>query len=437
MVSRPLFPRARLSRSAIPGLLIVVLCRPLPGQTPALSAAQRAAVVDTVALRLAERYVDADTGRLIGAVLRSRLRSGAYDRLDNPAQFADRVTTDLRSVNRDLHLSLRHSPSGGQSGGGSAPARQTPAERNFGFGRAEVLDGNVGYLEITQFADGPGVDDAAAEALRFLARTNALIIDVRRNGGGSSRTSHLVFSHFLGAEPVPTIDVKSRGRATPSRSYSTASVPGPRRVDVPLYVLTSQGTASAAEEFSFVLKNRKRAKIVGGRTAGAGHMVAGVPVGHGFTLGVSITRVSDPESGLEWEGVGVTPDIVTTPEQALVAAHVAALREIIAQSTEPARSVVLTRLMEGQAARLNPAPVDSRRLALFVGSYGETVISAVGGELRLARRVGALSEALVPMGGDTFALGATRFRFETSPGGVRLVVEQANGARVTFDRSSR
>ncbi|MGE0556232.1 MAG: S41 family peptidase [Gemmatimonadales bacterium] len=394
-------------------------------QPLALDRAIRAELIDQAAGALERTYIEADTGQLIAAAIRKRLASGAYDRLENPAQFADQVTRDLRSVNGDLHLGLRYSP---EPSGPSPLGRGDPSERNFGMGRAEILDGNVGYLEITGFMGAPGYRDAVVDALRFLSRTEALIIDVRRNGGGSGEMSHLVFSHFLGSDPVPTIRVKRR-EGEPVVRESFAEVPGPRRPDVPLYLLTSQGTGSAAEEFSFVLKNLGRARIVGSRTAGAGHMVTGVPLSRGFAISVSITRVMDARSGKEWEGTGVIPDLDVDPADALDAAHEAAL-VALAASASGSKVSVLERLAETVRARrtaVTPGPLDG-----LAGDYEGRVVSLRDGVVYYARRRGALPEALVPLGGRRFGLGATRYQFEPAAGGTRLTIELPDGTSVSF-----
>ena len=410
-----------------------LILAPLPatGQTaPArLDSATRGEVIDSVAAALERTYVEADTGRLIGETLRRRLAVGAYDGLDNPAQFAEAATRDLRSLNGDLHLSLRYSP---DAGGPSLQGPGNPAARNFGMGRAEILDGNVGYVEITGFMGAPGYRDAVVDALRFLSRTDAMIIDVRRNGGGSGEMSHFVFSHFLGAEPVPTIRVKRRA-GEPVVRQSFAEVPGPRRTDVPLYVLTSQGTGSAAEEFSFVLKNHRRATIVGSRTAGAGHMVTRVPVGRGFAVSISITRVMDPVTGREWEGTGVIPDLAVDPAAALGAAHEAALVRL--RATAPAQDQpALDRLIETVRAARGAVAGDAS-LARWSGVYEGRVITASDGRLLYARREGALPEPLVALGGGRFGLGALRFGFEAAGKGARLTIEQPDGTLVTLERS--
>lgn len=401
---------------------------------PRLTSAVRAAVIDSAVANLQRTYVDADTARAIGERLRARLAAGAYDGLDQAPQFAESVTRDLRSVNGDLHLSLRYVPAAAQQGAAGAMGGD-PRSQNFGLARLEILDGNVGYLEITAFMGAPGNEAVVADALRFLARTDAVIIDVRRNGGGSSEMSHLVFSHFLAAEPVETIKVRRRLPNEPTIRHSMATVPGPRRPDVPLYVLTSQATGSAAEEFAFVLKNQKRAMIVGTRTAGAGHMVTFVNIGNGFGMGLSITRVSDPATGAEWERVGVQPDLAVSAEAALAEAHVVALRAVLSSATDAERKRIVARLLVLAEARRRPVPVDPARLARFAGVYEGRVVSVVDGQLRYARRDGGIAEQMVVLGNDRFAIGAAQFRFGFEGSAVRLSIELGDGTTVSFVKS--
>ncbi len=361
-----------------------------------LTPAVRSEVIESVINRLNSTYVDVEAAPLIVKALRVRQEAGAYDTITNPSQFGEAVTHDLRSVNGDLHLGLRYSKEPPAPGRAASPFGD-PRLLNFGMGRAEILDGNVGYLEITGFTGGE-YQDAVVDALRFLSRTDAMIIDVRRNGGGASDMSHFIFSHFLGSKPVPTIDVRTRASSEPNHRMSLADVPGPRRPDVPLFVLISQATGSAAEEFCFVLKNRGRATMVGRRTAGAGHMVGQIPIGNGFTVSVSITRVSDPLTGSEWEQVGVQPDLAVDPERALVAAQAAALKAIAASTTDPGRARTLRLLIETNEARLRATAENAARLARFTGTYEGRTVTLRDGQLWYLRRSGGLSEALTPLG---------------------------------------
>lgn len=443
-----------------------------------MDAKMRAEVLDSLAVQLNRYYVEADTAKLIVDHLRSRAKAKAYDADTQPGAFAEHVTEDLRAVNGDLHLSLRFDPDrtgvlagansvqrrvaaapGGAApqagasavpgggpvmvrrtaGGGDGPAPSMPGarERNYGLTRLEILPGNIGYLEVSGFLQGPGMEEALVAALQFLARTDAVIIDVRRNGGGSGQMSHLLFSHFLGAEPVRTINVKSRIDGMSREMTSVAEVPGPRRPDVPLYVLTSRNTGSAAEEFSFVLKNQGRAKIVGDRTAGAGHMVNSFDVPHGFMVGVSITRVSDPKTGLEWEAVGVQPDVAVSSDRALAVAHAGALREIAARASGPQRATLERQAAYIEARDANRMP-DASLIARVTGTYdGDRVVKMQNGRLVYSRGPSP-SEDLVLLGDGSFSLrGEARITFGTGDPAGNVTIEQPDGTVRAYPRLKR
>jgi hypothetical protein len=206
---------------------------------------------------------------------------------------------------------------------------------------------------------------------------------------------------------------------------------------VPLWVLTSRGTGSAAEAFSFVLQNLGRATIVGERTGGAGHMVQMLPLVDGFVAGLSITRVSDPRTGREWEGVGVQPDIAVAPEQALAVAHAAALRKLIAAADDPLRKQALAMTLEWVEARANPVTSDVARLAACVGAYeGEREIRLVDGHLEYVRahRMGV---ALVPLGSGRFSAdGESRLEFAAGKPSPTLTIQQADGTRTPYPRAT-
>lgn len=462
-----------------------------------LDAATRAEILDSLYRQVGAHYVEADTARMIGAAVRARAKAGAYDKLTDPYAFGDAVTRDLRKVNGDLHLALRYDPRGATpfaqpvvvrrveggpgapqgapvEGGrrvvvkdgenapppagagerrvvrfgdgpgslgdsaarGMSPYVRDARERNFGLTKMEILPGNIGYLEVSGFLGTDGYESVIGDAMRFLARTDAVIIDVRRNGGGNGAMSHLLFSHFLPATPVPTIRVKTREEPEPIEQQSVADVPGPRRPDVPLYVLTSRGTASAAEEFSFVLENRHRATLVGDRTAGAGHMVAGFPVTHGFVASVSITRVSDPQTGAEWEGVGVQPDRKVAPEQALAVAHALALRELAAKAADPQKRMVLERTAQCIEAKANPVALDAARLGAIAGTYeGDRRVEVVDGRPMIRLRPGSMGEELVPMPDGSFAIQmAGRMRFAAGSPSPSVTIERADGSTSTWAR---
>lgn len=403
---------------------------------PAFGDAERASVINALVAELERTYVEVDTARLIGSLIQKNSKAGAYNALKNPTQLGEAITRDLRAINGDLHLSLRYQLPTVGGGSPTAGGVSDPARLNFGIGKAEILDGNIGYLEINAFAEAPGYREAVVAALQFLARTDAMIIDVRRNGGGGSGMRHFVFSHFLPASADPTILVKSRRSPEPVLRRSLAEVPGPRRTDVPLFLLTSQGSASAAEEFSFVLKNRRRAQLVGSRTAGAGHMVAFAPVTNAFVLGLSITRVSDPVTGKEWEQTGVIPDVAVAPAKALNEAYSLALKTVMqAASGDADRSRTLGRVLKMVDARRNAMTVSKANWPRYVGFYDGREVAIVDGKLMYTRRTGGMAEELIALTENRFVSGASEFEFTSEDGVRRLTVYQPNGTSVVLGRA--
>jgi hypothetical protein len=286
---------------------------------PPLDSAGKHAVVDSLGVLLEHLYPAQDTGRMIADHLREQEHAGAYAVLASRPQFAEALTRDLRSVNGDRHLNVR-------VGDEPRPGTDQPKvmEGASNIGQPMVLDGNVGYLKFGALTGGPTALSRLGEAFRALQTTDAVILDLRGSPGGSAEMANTIISHFV-APGVPVIRVNDRSSSRTFVRETLAQVSGPRRLDVPLYVLVDARSASAAEDVPFVLQNLRRATIVGERTAGAGRNNRMIAVGAGLLASISISRVSDPKTGREWEGIGIRPDIEVTSDQALEVARHAAL----------------------------------------------------------------------------------------------------------------
>ena len=283
---------------------------------PPLDAAAQRAVIDSVARVLERVYPSADTGRAIAERLRGRERSGAYAALTEAGAFAGAVTEDMRALNGDRHLNLR-AGGGGRRRAGPADEEAARAS-NYGM-ESRVLEGGIGYLKLDGLSAAPQAPARLGEMLRELGDIRAMIIDLRGAPGGSAQMANAVISHFT-APNLPSLRVVNRSEGTDEVRRTLATVPGPRRTDIPLYVLVDRASGSAAEDVPFVLQNLGRAKIVGETTAGAGRNNVILPVGSGLSASISISRVSDARTGREWEAVGVKPDIEAPSDQALDAA---------------------------------------------------------------------------------------------------------------------
>lgn len=408
-------------------------------QTTTLTGNVRREVVDTVASQLERIYVDADTGRLIANRLRDRLRAGTYDTVGDPIRLSQLLTTDLRSINHDLHLSVVYNAGGGAAGGGRAggPPAFLGKSQHYALGRVDVLPGNIGYLEINGFSSESGARDAIVGALTYLQTTDAMIIDLRRNRGGDGNLVNFLISHFTGPDTLASVTVKLRAGNRTFTRYTLASVPGPRRADVPLYVLTSRATGSAGEDCAFVLKNLKRATIIGDRTAGAGHNVTGVPSGYGFQTNISFSRVSDPKTGKEWEQVGVQPDVKVDVATALDVAQSMALKAAVSKADASQRGVLETALQSAEA-RLNPHEVAAVVLARYAGEYdGGRRVSVTGRALVYESPIGGLSETLIALSDSVFVTPSqTRIQFDVDASGKGRLGTSAGGATIWWKKHS-
>lgn len=342
-----------MSRVAMLALAVLaVAVRPSLAQGPnqadmTVDAATRRQVVDGVLARLIEAYVFPDTAVAMQRAIRDRVRRGEYDRITSAQALADSLTSHLQAVSKDRHLRVRYSyeaiPAGGDHGeptpDDEARARAFGRQVNFGFERVERLAGNVGYLELRSFGfDADWIGDAAAAAFDFLANTDALIIDIRRNGGGSPHMVAFVSSYLFGPDSVHLNSLYWRPANRTDDFYTRARIPGTRYgPDRPIYVLTSRRTFSGAEEFAYNLQTRKRAVIVGDTTGGGAHPGGMQRVTEHFGVWVPSGRAINPITKTNWERVGVRPDVPVASDQALRTAHLAALRGLRQRATDPER----------------------------------------------------------------------------------------------------
>ena len=278
---------------------------------------------------VAEHYVFPEVGERLRAVLAERAGAGRYA-VDTPDALADLVTEDLRSVNGDLHLRLKHHPEpipdepdeAAQVAMMSAYAARTLG----GVARVDRLAGNVAHLSLAPLLFPLAfAGDALAAAMRLVAGADALLLDLRDNRGGDPRTVAFLCGYLLD-EPAHLVTMHSRDPAETVQSWSAPWVPGPRFGGTkPVYVLTGPDTFSGAEELAYDLQNLSRATIVGERTRGGAHPRHGYRLHAHLELAVPVGRAVSPVTGTNWEGTGVTPDVAVPAPAALDTAHQLAL----------------------------------------------------------------------------------------------------------------
>ena len=308
-----------------------------------IDAATRTKVIDGVLKRLNDSYVFPEVAKKMDQSIRERVDKKEYDQITSAKQFATKLTEDLQAISKDKHLRVRYSHASIPERG---PRREPTAEEreqrvrnlnwmNHGFTKVERLRGNIGYLEFLNFADEELGAETVAAAMNFVSGTDALIIDMRQNGGGNPAMVALVCSYLFGAEPVHLNDLYWREGNRTEEFWTKKEVAGKRYLNKDVYVLTSKRTFSGAEEFTYNLKNLKRATIIGETTGGGAHPGGGFRIHEHFGMFVPTGRAISPITKTNWEGTGVTPDVAVPAEQALVVARLMALKKSLSSLANP------------------------------------------------------------------------------------------------------
>lgn len=348
----------------------IILSLAASAQPPAqpdmpVDAATRSAVIETLLKQLNDAYVFPEVAKKMEADIRSRIAAKEYDAIDSSAAFAQKLTADLQSVSKDKHLRVRYSnrPIPVQTGGnGPSPEQRAEYERNvkannFGFERVERQRGNIGYIDLLGFMAPELGAETVRSAFSFVANTDALIIDLRRNGGGDPEMVARI-SSYLFADRVLLNTMYWRNTGKTDEFWTDPKVAGPKFADRPVYVLTSARSFSGAEEFAYNLKNLKRATIVGETTGGGAHPGGPHRLSDHFSVFVPIGRAINPISKTNWEGTGVEPDVKVPKEQALHTAQLLALQAMLKDAKDDDRKAMLNRTIatvQGELDQMKPA----------------------------------------------------------------------------------
>ena len=295
-------------------------------------------ILESLFKKLHAHYIFPEVAEKIEGSLRKRIVNGEYDAITTFAELCDVLTDQMRDISHDLHLHMSYHEE-------AHPIRedvnlfndiewkknfyQGAPFHNFGFYKVERLPGNIGYLDLRSFDPPDIAGETAIAAMNFLAHTNALIIDLRQNGGGEAYMVHLISSYLFDSEPVHLNNFYLRASGSTQQFWTLPYVPGKRYGNKPVYVLTGSATFSAAEEFAYNLQNLKRATIIGETTGGGANPVDTYQINPHIDVYIPMGRALNPITGTNWEGVGVTPDIQVSQETALQVAHIEAVKKVL------------------------------------------------------------------------------------------------------------
>lgn len=321
---------------------------PQASPAPAIAAAPDAAITSAearqtateLAQKLEDNYVFPDVAKHYADMLRASVRSGAYDGFTSGRALADRLTSDLRAVSADAHLrvGLRRQRPAVQP----ASASTTPPKEMFPFKPIEDerwLAPGIAYIRFNIF---PGDPQTVADVTKFMkdhATAKVIIFDNRTHHGGGLDEMNAMFP-YLFAKPATLVTMDTRASVDDGKDDpGLRKVAGPagivrrehfvlpsttekRLFDAKVFVLTSGATGSAAEHMTLALKHTHRATIIGEATAGAGHYGDNQRIGEKFAVFIPVGRSFDPDTGKDWEGTGIAPDVEVPAADALTEALV-------------------------------------------------------------------------------------------------------------------
>jgi carboxyl-terminal processing protease len=174
---------------------------------------------------------------------------------------------------------------------------------------SEVLDNNIGYIEVSSFDEGTAEDfKNNFESLKNQGITS-LIIDLRNNGGGLVSESLQMLDYIVDKGSTTLITVDKNG----NEELSTASEDP--IINMPIVVLVNENTASASEIFTAALQDLNKATIVGTTTYGKGVIQQIITLSDGSGLKLTIEEYYSPNK-TKIHKVGITPDeVVELPDE--------------------------------------------------------------------------------------------------------------------------
>jgi C-terminal processing protease CtpA/Prc len=298
-----------------------------------VSSEVREEVVGKLVENMTNNYVFPEKAEEVSVLLRTKLNSGEYDSFEDGTAFSKALTEDIQQVTRDKHIRVlfRSEPPAVRSEDTESALyeeylRKTKAN-NYGFHKVERLSGNIGYIDLRGFENPQLGGETAVNAMNFISHTDALIFDLRKNGGGSPGMIALI-SSYLFEDVTHLNNFYFRPENLNTQTWTLSYVPGKKYFDKPVYVLTSDYTFSAAEEFTYNLKNLKRATIVGEVTGGGAHPGGMRQLNRHFSVFIPNGRAINPITNTNWEGTGVEPDVKLSKEEAFDYAYKEALHYV-------------------------------------------------------------------------------------------------------------
>jgi hypothetical protein len=341
-------------------ILIIFSPNKIFSQEKQMSKEYKENTIKEISTLIKNNYVLKEKRGVIVSKFSKKYLEGTYDTINNPESFANILTDDLHDISDDYHFAVVYNPTRiteMRNENDEEPNKEEIEEsqkrrlekrkrNNFGFKKVENLPGNIGYLDFRFFRGDSLALETAHGAMSFLSNSDAIIIDLRRNHGGGAEMFILLSSYFFGEEPVLLGEIYNGLSDETQQFWTNPDIPRFKKPKTDLYMLTSNETFSAAEEFAYDFKHLKRAIIVGEHTGGGAHMTTKMVINNEFYISMPFAGAINPITKSNWEGVGVVPDIEVNSDDALKTAHIMSLQKIISNTIDKKLKTELESLLQ-------------------------------------------------------------------------------------------
>lgn len=312
-------------------------------QDQKLSAKEATETVNDLVQQFGSIYIFPEAAEKAESKLRDNLKKGVYTKISDGRTLAQKLTTDLGEVLKDKHLTVWYNPRPAQDVKPDSAAQKQGQEAwwhhmssmNLGFPKAEILEGNIGYLKVLGFGPVDKIGATCSAAISFLANTDAMVIDLRHNMGGEPEAVQYLVSHFFTEDSVHINDIVYRKDNRVEQYWTLPKLNAVRYLNKAVYILTDSTTFSAGEELAYDMQVLKRGIVIGETTGGGANPGIEVALKNGFFAYIPNGRAVNPVTKTNWEGTGVKPDINAKAEEALKTAHVMALQKLVKNTLNP------------------------------------------------------------------------------------------------------
>jgi hypothetical protein len=310
-------------------------------------------IIDTFNKDMSDNYVFHDVAQKDSDMLNTHFANHDYDSLTDPKDFCKTISEQIRAFCHDAHLRIMYRPAG-------IPERKeadkpSPAEiaqfkeqmrfMNGGYEHVERLSGNVGYLEVRNFMDPDAAKAPLEGAMEMLQNTDALIIDLSRNGGGDPKAVAMLLSYFFD-KSVHLNDFVDGHDKIVDTSYTPGHVHGKKYLNKPVYVVVTKRTFSGAEECAYDLQSLHRATIVGEPSGGGANPGSFYKLNDHYEAFIPYARARNPYTMKNWEGTGVIPEVSAETGQGVKKAHIMALADLIQKTKDPEAKTIYQKAID-------------------------------------------------------------------------------------------